>query len=162
MGEMVTMNLYIRQCGPRELCLKTGSISVPNGRYLTSITCCDTDNCTPPEPNLPEVSIAKNGMKCPACFVPNAKSCDKVTSMDCIGNETICITQITNLKGPVPSSQVARGCATKGLCDPVHQVWNINKSVVDLENICANCGHRLQENILALIFSISVFWKLLG
>ncbi|XP_077312356.1 phospholipase A2 inhibitor and Ly6/PLAUR domain-containing protein-like [Lithobates pipiens] len=160
-GDMVTMNLYIRQCGPKELCSKTGSISLPNGRYFTSVTCCDTDNCTPPEPILPEVSKEKNGIKCPSCYVPNAKSCVKVTDTDCIGNETICITQITNVKGPVPFSTIARGCATKQLCDPVHQVWHMNKSIVDLQNVCENGGNHLHENILALIFSVYVLLKLM-
>ncbi|KAM5132224.1 phospholipase A2 inhibitor and Ly6/PLAUR domain-containing protein-like [Mantella aurantiaca] len=161
MGEMVTSRVYIRQCGLKDLCSKTGSMSLPNSRFKTSVTCCDTDNCTPPDPILPEISGEKNGVHCPACYVPNAKSCDTKTLMECAGNETICITQLTTLKGPVPSSIVARGCATKQLCKPAHQVWNINKSVVVLENFCVNSGSRLHKNVLTLILSISVLLKLL-
>ncbi|KAM9299492.1 uncharacterized protein PAF06_016570, partial [Gastrophryne carolinensis] len=129
----------IRQCGPSSLCSKTGSMSLPSGRFKSSVTCCDTDDCTPPDPILPEYSgdeEKKNGIRCPSCYVTNSKSCDLITVMDCIGNETMCMTQITDTEGPVPSTTMSRGCSTQGLCEPAQQVWKLGKMVVNVENAC--------------------------
>ncbi|XP_018417670.1 PREDICTED: phospholipase A2 inhibitor and Ly6/PLAUR domain-containing protein-like [Nanorana parkeri] len=159
-SEMAITSAYIRQCGVRDLCSKTGSITLPQSMFQSSITCCDTDNCTPPEPVLPEISGKKNGLHCPACYVQNAKSCPKETVMQCVGNETMCITQLTTYKGPAPSPTLARGCATEQMCTPAHQVWNINALVLDLENTCVNSGDQLHHLVLTLILPVSVLVKL--
>ncbi|XP_072282001.1 phospholipase A2 inhibitor and Ly6/PLAUR domain-containing protein-like [Pyxicephalus adspersus] len=161
-GEMTPTRIYIRQCAPMKLCSKTGSISMPHSTFRTSLTCCDEDDCTPPEPILPKLSSKKNGKKCPACFEPNAMTCKKETIMDCTGSETICITQFTNTTGAVLGTTVSRGCATKQLCKPEHQVWTFDKMVVNVDNVCENSSNRLHENVLILFLSLSLFLKLLS
>ncbi|XP_068099397.1 phospholipase A2 inhibitor NAI-like [Hyperolius riggenbachi] len=162
-GSMVTMSMNVRQCGLSSLCSKTGSLSLPNGRFRTSITCCDEDHCTPTTPSIPQYVEGKNGMKCPACFVNDSKSCSSVSWMNCFGGEKMCITQVTNTTGAINASTVARGCATESLCDPPRQVWNLGKMVVDLENTCTTStsyGHPLCQSLMTLIISLCLFLKL--
>ncbi|KAM3922124.1 uncharacterized protein RB166_011412 [Leptodactylus fuscus] len=159
MGGMEISKMYIRQCGKSNLCSKTGSISLPNGRMKAGTTCCRTNDCTPDKPVLPPDSHEKNGLACKTCFAPNANSCDSDLLTDCVGNETVCINQITTRTGDVPSTTAVRGCSSKEMCEPSRQVWNLGKITVNVENTCGNNGIYLQPNLLLPILSLWLFWK---
>ncbi|XP_075695169.1 phospholipase A2 inhibitor NAI-like [Rhinoderma darwinii] len=159
MGGMEISKMYIRQCGQSNLCLKTGSISLPNGRIKAGTTCCKTNDCIPANPILPPDSTTKNGLSCKTCFAPNSKSCDTDLLTDCVGTETMCINQVTTRTGDVPTTTVVRGCSTKDMCEPARQVWNLGKMTVYLENTCTNSGIDVQSSLLLAIISLGLFWK---
>ncbi|KAM4015478.1 phospholipase A2 inhibitor NAI-like [Anomaloglossus baeobatrachus] len=160
-GGMEISKMYTRQCGQSNLCSKTGSISLPNGRIKAGTSCCKTNDCMPTDPILPTDSNEKNGIMCKTCFAPNSKSCDTDLITECIGNENVCISQVTTIQGDVPSSTVVQGCSTKEMCEPARQVWNLGKMTVYLENTCSNTGINIQPNLLLAIISLWLFWKLL-
>ncbi|CAN2388066.1 u-PAR/Ly-6 domain [Pristimantis euphronides] len=154
MGGMEISKMYIRQCGQSSLCLKTGSISLPNGRIKTGTTCCKTNDCMPTRPVLPPDSNKKNGFWCKTCFAPNSQSCDTEILTECIGEETMCISQVTNRTGDVATTTSVRGCATKEMCEPARQVWNLTKMTVYLENTCTNSGIAVQPHLFLPIIAL--------
>ncbi|XP_044134442.1 phospholipase A2 inhibitor and Ly6/PLAUR domain-containing protein-like [Bufo gargarizans] len=159
MGGMEIAKMYIRQCAPNKMCSKTGSISLPNGRIKTGTTCCKTNDCTPANPVLPSDSNEKNGLSCKTCFTPNSKSCDTDLLTDCLGSETTCINQLTTRTGKVPTTTVVRGCSTKEMCEPAHQVWRLGEMTILLENTCTNRGVHVQPSLLLAIISLGLIWK---
>ncbi|XP_073457859.1 uncharacterized protein [Aquarana catesbeiana] len=99
---------YQRSCVSNSKCNKVGSISFTGGTKKMGISCCDTDNCTPPLPQWPATSSQVNGLVCPSCV---SKSwCEQQTNIQCTGSEQTCISQ------PSTSGSVM-GCATSTLCD---------------------------------------------
>ncbi|KAG9465704.1 phospholipase A2 inhibitor NAI-like [Eleutherodactylus coqui] len=161
-GGMEVTKTYIRQCGPSSLCSKTGSISLPNGKMKTGTTCCKTSDCMPANPTLPPDSNKKNGMKCKTCFAPNSPSCDTDLYTSCLGNETVCITQVVNRTGDIPTTTTMRGCATTEMCEPARQVWHLEKMTVYLENTCTNNGVYVRPRLLLLIIPLWLFSLILS
>ncbi|XP_069803945.1 phospholipase A2 inhibitor gamma subunit B-like [Dendropsophus ebraccatus] len=158
-GGMEISKLYIRQCAQNNLCSKTGSISLPNGKIKAGTTCCTSDDCLPPKPTLPPDSSEKNGRSCKACFAPNSKTCDTELFTDCVGNEMMCITQVSTTTGDVTSTTTVQGCSTKEMCQPARQMWNLNKMKVHLENTCLNNGVYVQPNLMLAAIALWLFWK---
>ncbi|XP_063798356.1 phospholipase A2 inhibitor gamma subunit B-like isoform X2 [Pseudophryne corroboree] len=157
---MKVSNIYVRQCGESRMCSRSGSMSVPDGRLKTSTTCCNTDNCTPPQPVLTEDMNSKNGVTCKGCFSPNSSTCKAEILMNCIGNETECVTQLTSTTGSILSKTISRGCSTKEMCEPTRQVWKLGPKIVNVETKCANsCGY-LRQSLFPLVISVTVFLKL--
>ncbi|KAG8543043.1 hypothetical protein GDO81_025536 [Engystomops pustulosus] len=159
MGGMEISKMYIRQCGKRAMCSKSGSISLPNGRIKAGTTCCRTNDCAPSHPVLPGESTKKNGLSCKTCFSTNLKTCDSDLLTDCIGNETMCIYQVTTRTGDVSSTTAVQGCATKDMCQPARQLWNLGKMIVNVENTCSRSGIHVQPALILLILSFCFFWK---
>lgn len=159
MGGMEISKMYIRQCAQSNVCSKTGSISLPNGRIKAGTTCCKTDDCIPDKPVLPPDSAEKNGLSCKTCFAPNSKTCHTDLLTDCVGDETMCINQVTTRKGDVDTSTVVQGCSTKGMCEPARQVWNLGKMIVNVENTCTNGGLYVQPGRLLPLISLWLLWK---
>ncbi|XP_056398533.1 phospholipase A2 inhibitor and Ly6/PLAUR domain-containing protein-like isoform X2 [Hyla sarda] len=159
MGGMEISKMYVRQCAKKNVCSRTGSISLPNGRIKTGTTCCSTNDCMPEKPTLPPDSIEKNGLSCKTCFTPNSKTCDTDLFTDCVGNETMCITQVTTRTGDVPTSTVVKGCATKVLCEPSHQVWKLGTMTVNLENACTNGGVYVRSSLILMVSALWLYWK---
>ncbi|XP_077312168.1 uncharacterized protein LOC143933102 [Lithobates pipiens] len=106
--EATSTTAYILSCVSNTKCNKMGSISYTGGTIKFGISCCDTDNCTPPLPQLPATSSEANGLVCPSC--QSWYMCDQKTNIQCTGSEQTCIFQ-PSLSGSV------MGCGTSTLCD---------------------------------------------
>uniref|UniRef100_A0A8C5QWR6 UPAR/Ly6 domain-containing protein n=1 Tax=Leptobrachium leishanense TaxID=445787 RepID=A0A8C5QWR6_9ANUR len=105
-----------RMCGLKTNCNKVGSYSTPSIKYKMSTTCCQNDLCVPKNGNLPEDFKNPNSHKCPYCKL-DAESCNTGEMLNCSGNENSCLTMVTKRTESTQSVSVARGCATKTICE---------------------------------------------
>ncbi|XP_068099210.1 uncharacterized protein [Hyperolius riggenbachi] len=101
-------------CVPTSKCGKVGSISYSGGKMNMEITCCNTDFCSPPLPSFPGDSGQTNGLMCPTCRSTEYAWCYSSSTIECTGNEQICITESTTTS---ISSDSASGCATPSVCE---------------------------------------------
>ncbi|XP_077312638.1 phospholipase A2 inhibitor and Ly6/PLAUR domain-containing protein-like isoform X1 [Lithobates pipiens] len=109
--------LYSLSCGAQRVCGITGTASLPeDGRVRMATSCCTTDNCVPELPTLPEVSSVWNGLVCPSCVNAESTFCSASMTMQCKGNETMCVTQTIKVSA-ISVSTAFRGCASQSLCD---------------------------------------------
>uniref|UniRef100_A0A8C5QUT2 UPAR/Ly6 domain-containing protein n=1 Tax=Leptobrachium leishanense TaxID=445787 RepID=A0A8C5QUT2_9ANUR len=117
-GGVKMFEAYLRDCVSKKDCDVKGSYTVVrNVQSKVASTCCYTDNCTPPRPILPEDNYEPNGLTCRVCFSPNSDWCSSTNTIDCQGDENMCILQSSRVKGPVTSITALRGCTTKSICD---------------------------------------------
>ncbi|XP_073459885.1 uncharacterized protein [Aquarana catesbeiana] len=123
-GNITTV--YIQSCVSNSKCNKTGSISYTGGTIKMGISCCDTDNCTAPPPQLPATSSQANELVCPSCR--GQFWCDQETNIQCTGSEKTCIFQ--------PSLEAVMGCATSTLCDVADYSYNSTNYFVAIEFYC--------------------------
>uniref|UniRef100_A0A6I8SPX2 Provisional ortholog of phospholipase A2 inhibitor and LY6/PLAUR domain containing n=1 Tax=Xenopus tropicalis TaxID=8364 RepID=A0A6I8SPX2_XENTR len=112
-----TSKQFVRQCESRTSCGKAGSITMPGGRIKSNSACCSTDGCDPGTISFPPDKTGKNGQVCESCLAIGSETCSSVTPMECTGEETSCITQITSITGLVSTKMAIRGCSTKEICD---------------------------------------------
>ncbi|XP_075696511.1 phospholipase A2 inhibitor gamma subunit B-like [Rhinoderma darwinii] len=108
--------IFTMSCAPKHHCDSPGSISAANGRIRRSTTCCYTDNCTPPPPILPDENFQPNGLTCQTCLSVYSKWCYSKHTMDCTGDEDVCLLQTSEYYAPIRRSVAVRGCATKNIC----------------------------------------------
>ncbi|XP_075135271.1 uncharacterized protein LOC142210143 [Leptodactylus fuscus] len=91
-------------------------MSNSQGRIWASMTCCNTDYCTPTIPTVPVVSAIPNGVICPSCISDGYSGCSSPDTVICTGNENTCIVEKTKITGSYSASFSAQGCATKSFC----------------------------------------------
>ncbi|XP_031762432.1 phospholipase A2 inhibitor and Ly6/PLAUR domain-containing protein-like [Xenopus tropicalis] len=106
---------YTLSCAPLGRCDKPGSFSFPKSKLKMGTSCCYTDNCSPPTPTLPADNNQVNGLVCPTCASADSAWCYTSDTMQCTGDENMCLLQTTEIK--VSSKVAVRGCATKSICD---------------------------------------------
>ncbi|KAM4015672.1 uncharacterized protein ACNLHF_002316 [Anomaloglossus baeobatrachus] len=127
----------IRTCMPSSSqCGVTGSMNTQQGRMWTAISCCNTDNCTPTIPSLPSVDSTLNGKVCSSCITTSSASCTSSNTMQCSGNENMCLLQSTQSTGLVPLLGI-RGCATKSLCDLGTQNFDVTGVTMQITFTCS-------------------------
>uniref|UniRef100_A0A8C5QS38 UPAR/Ly6 domain-containing protein n=1 Tax=Leptobrachium leishanense TaxID=445787 RepID=A0A8C5QS38_9ANUR len=137
-GSVVSKN-YVRGCVPKNQCNLQGSISVINNAMnRIGASCCNTDNCTPDLPTLPAVSTRFNGLVCRTCVSTYSGWCYTDDTMQCTGNENMCLLQTTSITGAVSMRIVLRGCATKSLCDLSRQTEQTADRKVDMRFTCTS------------------------
>ncbi|CAH2318624.1 Hypothetical predicted protein [Pelobates cultripes] len=110
----VTTTLFVKACVFQDQCSMNGSITFNEGSTRTGISCCNTDNCTPPVPSLPQLSTQQNGLTCRSCISGTSNWCYTSDTIQCTGNEDMCLLQATTIAG---LKTAIRGCATKSICD---------------------------------------------
>ncbi|KAG8548821.1 hypothetical protein GDO81_024008 [Engystomops pustulosus] len=134
-GGATSATMY-RSCGPPTHCNKTGSFTVVQRTMKIGISCCSTDNCLSPVPELPPTSTRKNGRVCGLCGAPK-EDCTPTTTINCVGNEDKCLLHVTRLNGP-NNVESYRGCSTKSICDI--RFLNQSSGVVNIEAdyFCSN------------------------
>ncbi|XP_063798370.1 phospholipase A2 inhibitor NAI-like [Pseudophryne corroboree] len=98
--ESAVSKVFSRACAPKSQCNISGSASVPNGKIKIRINCCETDNCIPPTPTLPEDNVQRNGLTCETCGSDSSNYCDSDETMQCTGNERRCLLQTTEQSDP--------------------------------------------------------------
>ncbi|CAH2318613.1 Hypothetical predicted protein [Pelobates cultripes] len=106
-----------RTCMPQHYCNNPGSFSTDKSNSRKGISCCETDNCVPPAPILPDVSDKPNGVICKTCTADDTEWCDTKQVKKCTGDENKCIVQIATMSGAVSRKTVLRGCATQSICN---------------------------------------------
>lgn len=125
---------YIRSCTPPSQCDQTGSISTLYGNTKMSTSCCAFDNCSSSILPVPSVSSQPNGVTCPTCQSSSSVWCYKEQTVQCTGNETVCVLYSTNIKG---QSSAIRGCTQPSACN--NQTYTIGGQSIVYQSICY-CG----------------------
>ncbi|KAM3921584.1 uncharacterized protein RB166_010994 [Leptodactylus fuscus] len=91
--------IFIRSCLNTSNCGFMGSMSNRQGRIWASMTCCNTDNCTPTIPTIPVVSTIPNGVICPSCMSNDPSACSSSDTVTCTGDEDTCVLEKTKITG---------------------------------------------------------------
>ncbi|XP_040183160.1 G surface protein, allelic form 168-like [Rana temporaria] len=125
---------YIRSCAPASQCDKTGSVSTLNGNTKMTTSCCAFDNCSSSILPVPSVSSQPNGVTCPACQSSSSGWCYMEQTVQCTGNETVCVLYSTNINGSLSS---IRGCTQQGTCSS--QKYSVNGTAITYQTTCY-CG----------------------
>ncbi|XP_075047637.1 phospholipase A2 inhibitor and Ly6/PLAUR domain-containing protein-like [Mixophyes fleayi] len=160
LGGLGEHKMTVRDCGKPNACSVKGSMSVLSGKVKTGISCCSSDSCTPPMPVLPLNDYNKNGVTCKSCMEAVDKQCQSDTFMECQGNETKCISQVSTLKGPsMTMSTALRGCATKEACGFPLMENTIGDVTVKTYTSCTGGSPGLQYNLLLLLVSVILLLK---
>ncbi|XP_040183166.1 phospholipase A2 inhibitor and Ly6/PLAUR domain-containing protein-like [Rana temporaria] len=136
---------YTMSCVPQDKCDKTGSMSLPNNvRMKMGTTCCKTDQCTPTFPSLPRDSSGSNGLTCRSC-ISDSTWCYTSDTMQCTGDENMCLLQTTKVSGPKPASIAMRGCATKSICNLGSESSSAEGVSMEVKFICTSGSIGLQK-----------------
>ncbi|XP_075462387.1 phospholipase A2 inhibitor and Ly6/PLAUR domain-containing protein-like [Ascaphus truei] len=106
-------DFFARSCAPKNKCVMSGSISLPEVKIKLANSCCTSDNCTPSMPTLPADNNVKNGLTCPTCASANSDNCHTPDTIECTGDEEWCLLRTTKISGSISS---LRGCATESIC----------------------------------------------
>uniref|UniRef100_A0A8C5QSY0 UPAR/Ly6 domain-containing protein n=1 Tax=Leptobrachium leishanense TaxID=445787 RepID=A0A8C5QSY0_9ANUR len=109
--------LIVRSCLPESQCTMDGTITFIDGKTKIGTSCCNTTNCTPTNPSLPADSEEVNGVTCPSCISDDLKTCSTSDYIECTGDEDMCVSQTTKIKGNNAFPAALRGCSTKSVCD---------------------------------------------
>ncbi|XP_075183519.1 phospholipase A2 inhibitor NAI-like [Anomaloglossus baeobatrachus] len=145
-GEKTT-EFFIRSCEPSSECDFNGSITLQYGNISMVTSCCDTDNCIPKTQPLPKKGTDPNGLVCRSCVSASAW-CYTSDTIQCTGNETMCIFRSTKVTGS-SSSIALRGCATKSMCDLGSWSQNVNNVSIEVKDVCTSGGKSVHRLILA-------------
>ncbi|KAM3922126.1 phospholipase A2 inhibitor and Ly6/PLAUR domain-containing protein-like [Leptodactylus fuscus] len=137
---------YSITCGKPNDCNVTGSMTMNIGKILTGTSCCNTDNCTPPFPALPSVSLQKNGLTCRTCASDQSDYCYTSDKLQCTGQETKCARMARTLSGTINLKDALRGCATKSYCDILgSQNAFVDGLYVDMKTYCSDGAADLRH-----------------
>ncbi|XP_073457887.1 phospholipase A2 inhibitor gamma subunit B-like [Aquarana catesbeiana] len=158
----VVSKVYEKSCVQQDQCDKKGSMGLPNnGRMKMGISCCTSDQCTPPLPSLPKDSSVFNGLTCRSCMSADSNWCYTSDTMQCTGDENMCLLWTTKASGPITASTAIRGCATKSICDLASQSISVEGAKAETKLICTNGSTGLQKGFYLPIMICIFFLKLL-
>ncbi|XP_072282872.1 uncharacterized protein [Pyxicephalus adspersus] len=157
----VSNNQYTRTCFPENQCTLSGSLSTNGARIKSAVSCCNTDNCTPSLPSLPGDSSVSNGLTCRSCVSADSTWCYTSDTIQCTGNENMCLLQTTKISGSVSLSTAIRGCSTKSFCDFGSQSSSIDGLSTEVKFICTSGSMGLQKGIYLPAVICLFFLKLI-
>ncbi|XP_068099203.1 phospholipase A2 inhibitor 25 kDa subunit-like [Hyperolius riggenbachi] len=145
-GGSTVSSIYGMSCTPRRQCSASGSISAYGEiKVKVAAGCCTTDNCIPTLQSSPLDSSNPNGLACRSCFsTGSAVWCDTTDTIQCTGDENMCISQTVKITGSASVSTVFRGCATKSICDIGNQHASSNGLSTDVKIICTSGSPALR------------------
>ncbi|XP_065276541.1 phospholipase A2 inhibitor and Ly6/PLAUR domain-containing protein-like [Emys orbicularis] len=102
---------------------KAGAISMNFGTAKArrmSITCCQTDSCTPDSVKVPPADTEPNGRRCRGCYAMSTDHCHEQT-IACTGAETQCLDVAGPLKsGGNTTEIIMKGCVTVSVCSQIN------------------------------------------
>uniref|UniRef100_A0A8C5PIA8 UPAR/Ly6 domain-containing protein n=1 Tax=Leptobrachium leishanense TaxID=445787 RepID=A0A8C5PIA8_9ANUR len=140
-GFSVVSRIYMRVCVPKNQCNLQVSLSVINVMSRFGGSCCNTDNCTPDLPTLPAVNTTFNGLVCRTCVSADSDWCYTKDTVQCTGNENMCLLQTTSiLLGRVlylVGLCAPRVCHVQGLWRPLWLLWILHPSSGPLVHVQA-------------------------
>ncbi|KAG8542232.1 hypothetical protein GDO81_027190 [Engystomops pustulosus] len=154
------VKLFMRGCGNQAQCFVSSSLSIPHARIISSSSCCYTDSCTPPRPVLPPITSKKNGLICKGCQSMEARPCDSDLYMECIGNETKCISQVAMSSGTPPTA--IRGCATPSVCAVRHEEGTFGHLKFKSDITCTDGGAGLHYSLHLLGATFIFMFKVIN
>ncbi|XP_066462071.1 urokinase plasminogen activator surface receptor-like [Eleutherodactylus coqui] len=104
--------------------------------------------------NIPRQSSIPNGVICRSCVSEESTWCYTSDTIQCTGDENMCLLKTTELTGSV--STAMRGCATKSYCDLSSQSYNTGGSTTNVTITCTSgsiSAHKvvLTPTILCLL-----------
>ncbi|XP_067232176.1 urokinase plasminogen activator surface receptor-like [Chanodichthys erythropterus] len=124
---------------------QSGSMNLGIVKAITS--CCNTDQCNVQDAPDP----SKNGKTCYTC---DGQTC--TTILSCSGTEDRCIKAKVNFGG---QSAVAKGCASKSVCDATTSVAGIESVSCCEGNLC-NGAQSVSQSFLFLCCSLLSYFLL--
>ncbi|KAG8433728.1 hypothetical protein GDO86_012183, partial [Hymenochirus boettgeri] len=104
-------------CMHHHSCDEKGTITNSDATIKRAVSCCSNDNCTPPIPTLPDRSYKPNGIVCPSCSSIGSLTCDSTDTVQCTGDEDMCVQQSITITANSTLRTIFHGCATKSYCD---------------------------------------------
>ncbi|XP_071969518.1 phospholipase A2 inhibitor and Ly6/PLAUR domain-containing protein-like [Engystomops pustulosus] len=143
-----TSALLHKACAPLSECGFNGSISIKKGHIRMVIACCSSDNCTASIPEFPTQSSIPNGVICPSCVSADSTWCYSPKTIQCRGDESVCLLQTTKVTGSISSSIALRGCSTKSFCDLGSQSQEVGGTSTKVKFICTNGGNSVHKVLL--------------
>ncbi|XP_077312662.1 phospholipase A2 inhibitor NAI-like [Lithobates pipiens] len=141
-----TTNLYVSSCLPQDKCGLSGSATFPSRVILRMGTsCCSTDLCIPKFPSLPWYnSMPNNGLTCQSCKSDSTR-CYTSDTIQCTGDENMCLLHTTKMSGNRSMSTTFRGCATKSLCNLSSQSYSTEEVSAEMKFICTSGSTALRK-----------------
>ncbi|XP_069811924.1 phospholipase A2 inhibitor and Ly6/PLAUR domain-containing protein-like isoform X2 [Dendropsophus ebraccatus] len=150
----------LRDCINPTRCGIKGSISLQDARINMAISCCNTYACTPTIPALIPKSSNPNGVVCRVCTSKTSSWCYTSDTLQCTGEENMCLLQTKEVTGAYSSSIAARGCATKSLCKLGTNLQNVPGSSIKDTIICTDGGISVHKAILTPAITCLLVLKL--
>ncbi|KAM3922410.1 phospholipase A2 inhibitor and Ly6/PLAUR domain-containing protein-like [Leptodactylus fuscus] len=144
----VKTEVLVRQCVPSKECNFKGSMGIPIGHIRMVTSCCYTDGCTPNLPASSPTSSNPNGLVCRSCISADSNWCYTSDTMQCTGDENMCLLQTTKTSGPISSSTAIRGCATKSICDLGSKSETVGGLSSSVKFICTSGGLSVHKVVL--------------
>ncbi|XP_073457298.1 phospholipase A2 inhibitor NAI-like [Aquarana catesbeiana] len=143
---------YSLSCGTQSECNVTGSLNFIYGKILTGTSCCSTDNCDPPTPQLPVDSSIKNGLTCRTCYSDSSDYCYTGDKIECTGDQTKCGRMARTLTGTINMKEAIRGCTTGSFCDILgNQKDSLSGLNVDMAMYCSNGAAGLYNGLIYFV-----------
>ncbi|XP_040289876.1 phospholipase A2 inhibitor 25 kDa subunit-like [Bufo bufo] len=137
-------------------CNYMGSMSLQQVQFQMGTSCYGANNCTL-STTLPTQSSTLNGLVCPSCVSANSTWCYTDDTIQCTGNENMCLfLQSTQESGSMSTSTAFRGCATKSLCDLGSQSQNKTGLSTEVKFNCTRASITIGSTTSSTIGSISV------
>ncbi|XP_077116217.1 uncharacterized protein LOC143770462 [Ranitomeya variabilis] len=152
--------MLLRLCSPPSECSTKGSISTSQLQLMMAVSCCGTDNCTPDLPALPTKSTNSNELVCRSCISADSTWCYTPDTVQCTGDENMCLLQSTKISGSTSSSTAIRGCATKSICDLGSQTATLGGVSVDVKTVCTSGSKSVHHVVLNPAFVCFLLLKL--
>ncbi|CAJ0951451.1 unnamed protein product [Ranitomeya imitator] len=149
-----------RSCVPEDQCQGPGSFSTHNSHSKKGFSCCYTDNCTPSPPVLPPDNTVQNGLTCPSCTGNDVDWCETGTTMECTGDETLCIVQHSKMLGTLSRDSILRGCATPTICNIGNQSVITDGITVEVWISCTGGGGGLHRASFLYTFIVLILLTL--
>ncbi|XP_075462401.1 phospholipase A2 inhibitor and Ly6/PLAUR domain-containing protein-like [Ascaphus truei] len=134
----IETKIFTRNCEPQTRCGINGSITLPTYKSQMGSSCCTTDNCTPSIPTLPANNNTKNGVTCRTCISADSDYCYTSDTVECTGDEKMCLLQSTKISGSISRKVAIRGCATESICNIGNQFANGNGLTTEVITKCSN------------------------
>ncbi|XP_073425945.1 phospholipase A2 inhibitor and Ly6/PLAUR domain-containing protein-like [Dendrobates tinctorius] len=143
-----TTETLVRKCTPSSQCNTKGIISTSGLQIRMGISCCSTDDCTPKIPELPSKGTNLNGLVCRSCLSSDSAWCYTSDTVQCTGDENMCILQTTKQSGSSSSLLTIRGCATKSICDLGSQTETFAGISMDIKTFCTSGSKSVHKVVL--------------
>uniref|UniRef100_A0A8C5QVB5 UPAR/Ly6 domain-containing protein n=1 Tax=Leptobrachium leishanense TaxID=445787 RepID=A0A8C5QVB5_9ANUR len=153
---------FARACTPKDLCNITKSMSYSNVKVKMAIQCCETDGCNPEFRELPPDNETANGVVCRSCRSESSDSCYTDETIECKGNENMCLLQTIKISGIGTGSMSIRGCATKSFCDTTSQSLSVDGINTKSDFFCTSGSVDLHCSLLICVFFSLALLKILS
>ncbi|XP_040277284.1 uncharacterized protein LOC120992389 [Bufo bufo] len=121
-------------------CNFLGSMRLQQLQIRMNTLCYGHPNCTV-NGYSPTENSTLNGLGCPSCLSDNSTWCYTDETIQCRGDETMCLLlQTTQESGSMSTSTAFRGCTTKSFCDLGSQSQNETGSSTEVKFNCTRAS----------------------